>query len=43
MPPATTQSDSPSQISRAASITASRLEPHTLFTVTQGTLLGIPE
>ena len=42
MPPATTTSASPSAMIRAASITDSRPEPHTLFTVTQGTVLGMP-
>ena len=42
MPPATMQSASPSAITRAASITDSSPEPHTLFTVTHGTVLGIP-
>src|SRR6266481_8059055 len=42
MPPATTTSASPSAITRAPSITASRPEPHTLLTVTQGVVLGSP-
>ncbi len=42
MPPATTTSASPSAITRAPSITASSPEPQTLFTVTHGTVLGIP-
>src|SRR5438552_1671752 len=42
MPPATTTSASPSAITRAPSITASRPDPHTLLTVTQGVVFGSP-
>ena len=42
MPPATAISISPAAIARAAPITASSPEPHTLLTVTHGTLCGSP-
>ena len=42
MPPATAISISPAAIARAAPITASRPDPHTLLTVTHGTEFGRP-
>ncbi len=42
MPPATTTSASPARIACAASITALSPEPHTLLTVTAGTVAGMP-
>jgi hypothetical protein len=42
IPPATMTSASPSAMTRAPSMTDSSPEPHTLFTVTQGTVFGMP-
>ena len=42
IPPATMTSYSPSLISCEASAMASRPDRHTLFTVTAGTLIGMP-
>ena len=42
MPPATTISALPKAMACAPNITAFILEAHTLFTVVQGTVLGIP-
>ena len=42
IPPATTTSYSPSLISCDASAMASRPDRHTLFTVSAGTLMGMP-
>jgi hypothetical protein len=41
-PPATTTSASPARIACAASMTAFKPDPHTLFTVNEGTVFGIP-
>ena len=42
MPPATTISNSPARISWSASAIASRPERHTLFSVNEGTDIGMP-
>jgi hypothetical protein len=42
MPPATTISNSPARMSWSASAMASRPDRHTLFTVSAGTVIGMP-